>query len=316
MTIDLCVWDRCNNKCLMCTNPDRPWPAWDGSFDYSFEAIIGRLEKNRKKIKAAESIYLTGGEPTLHPRFLDIFRYLAKTFPAQRIKLLTNGRRFIYRDFAEKFLAVTNNLEIDMSLCGPESAVHDGVTRAAGSFEQAAKGLRIILENRRPGQEIGVRTVLNKATFRHIGGTLRLLRDKFQDLDRVIVIFMEFEAQAIKNIDLVKINYAQARPYLDEAGPILKDFKDIRFYHFPLCTVAKNIWPYVWRTLPAKEVSFVRACGKCGYKKLCSGIHKGYLKSVGREDFFPVKEKIGMELSGDFYRPINNILPAGDVVIL
>ena len=30
--MDICVWDKCNNRCLMCTNPDRPWPNWDGSF--------------------------------------------------------------------------------------------------------------------------------------------------------------------------------------------------------------------------------------------------------------------------------------------
>ncbi len=308
MTIDLCVWDRCNNNCLMCTNPDRPWPAWDGSFDYDFKTIIGRLEKNKEKIKTAESVYLTGGEPTLHPRFLDILKYLAKNFPGQHLKLLTNGRRFAYSDFAKEVLAITDNMEIDVSLCGPNSKVHDSVTRARGSFEQAIKGLKNLLKNKSNGQAIGIRTVLNKITYQHIPQTLRLLKREAGDLDRVIVIFMEFEAQAIKNIDSVKINYAQVRPYINQTIPILRDFKEIRFYHFPLCVVDKEIWPYVWRTLPSKEIDFVEACKRCGYKDLCLGVHKGYLENVSQEDFFPISEKIKIELSGDFYRPVNRVI--------
>jgi len=307
MTIDLCVWDRCNNSCLMCTNPDRPWPAWDGDFGYDFELIIKRLEKHKEKINKAESIYLTGGEPTLHPQFLDILKYLAKNFPKQRLKLLTNGRRFVYQDFAKRVLSVTNNFEIDMSLCGPTSEVHDSVTQAGGSFEQAIGGLKNLLKNKKRGQVIGVRTVLNKITYQQIPQTLFLLRKEASSLDRVIVVFMELEAQAIKNIDLVKINYAQVRPYINQTVPILKDFKEIRFYHFPLCAADKEIWPYVWRTLPADEVDFVAVCGECNYKNLCLGVHRGYLENVSKKDFLPIRGKIEIELSGDFYQPIKKV---------
>lgn len=308
MTIDLCVWDKCNNKCLMCTNPERPWPAWDGSFDYGFEAIIGRLEKNKDKIGAAEAIYLTGGEPTLHPRFLDILKYLAKNFPGQRLKLLTNGRRFAYADFAREVLAATSNLEIEMSLCGPDAKIHDGVTQARGSFEQARRGLTFLLANRGGGQAVGVRTVLSGKTYRHIGATLKLLKKNFRSLDRVIVIFMEFEAQALKNSGAVGLNYGLVKPYLNDCFPLLKDFHDIRFYHFPLCVVDKNIWPYLWRTLPKKEVAFLPFCRQCRYKKFCLGVHKGYLKSLGRKDFSPIREKIDLEPSGVFYRPVKSVV--------
>lgn len=307
MTIDLCVWDRCNNRCLMCTNPDRPWPAWDGDFNYDFESIIGRLEKFKEKIKAADSVYLTGGEPTLHPQFLNILKYLAGIFPEQRLNLLTNGRRFIYQDFVEKVLEVTDNFEIDLSLCGPRSEIHDAVTRTQGSFEQTIKGLENLLKNKKKKQIVGVRTVLNQFSYKYIGQTLELLRDKFSSLDRVIIIFPEFEAQAIKNIKRVKINYTQTKPYIDGVYPLLSSFKEIRFYHFPLCTVGKKIWPYLWRTLPASEVKFVKVCGKCNYKHLCLGIHKGYLENISKKDFSPIQEKIDMELTGDIYRPIHRV---------
>jgi MoaA/NifB/PqqE/SkfB family radical SAM enzyme len=292
----------------MCTNPDGPWPAWDGNFEYDFETLINRLEKHREKINEAESIYLTGGEPTLHPQFLDILKYLTINFPKQRLKLLTNGRRFIYQNFTKEVLSLTDNFEIDMSLCGPTSEVHDSVTQVKGSFEQATKGLKNLLKNKKKGQIVGIRTVLNKITYQHIPQTLSFLKREAGSLDRIIVIFMEFEAQAIKNIDLIKINYAQVKPYINQTIPFLKDFKEIRFYHFPLCAVDREVWPYVWRTLPASEIDFVDACSTCNYRNFCLGIHKGYLENISKEDFFSIKEEIKIEPSGDSYRPINKAI--------
>ena len=291
----------------MCTNPDRPWPAWDGSFDYDLKSIIGRLEKNQEKIKATDCIYLTGGEPTLHPHFLDILKYLAKNFPEQRLKILSNGRRFSYSDFAKKVLGATDNLEIDMSLCGPSSQVHDRVTRTAGSFEQAKKGLVNLLKHKSGSQVVGIRTVLSRITYPHIGQTLSLLSKEFPSLDRTIVIFMEFEAQAIKNSQAIKINYGQVRPFINDVFPLLEKFKEIRFYHFPLCVVDPKLWPYLWRTLPKKEIGFVPACRKCQYKKLCLGIHKGYLKNISQKDFSPIRRKVELKTSGIIYRPIESV---------
>jgi len=293
----------------MCTNPDRPWPAWDGSFSYDFESIIKRIEAQRDKISQAESLYLTGGEPTLHPNFLEITSYLNDNFPRQRIKLLTNGRRFSYEGFAKKFLNSVKNIEVDLSLYGPNQEIHDQVTRASGSFEQTQKGLANLLKYKKNNQVVGIRTVLTKLSYQEIFKTLSLIRERFSEVDRVIVIFHEIEAQAVKNLDAIKINYQEMQPYFGGLKSFLAGFKEIRFYHFPLCVVGQEFWPHVWKTLPDNEVSFIGVCRNCELKGFCVGIHKGYLENIGREGFGAVKMNKDERIvpSGDKYRPISKI---------
>jgi len=293
----------------MCTNPDRPWPAWDGSLSYDLESIKKRIEEQKERINEVDSIYLTGGEPTLHPNFLEIARYLNDNFPRQRIKLLTNGRRFSYDDFAKKFLETIKNIEVDLSIYGPDQKTHDQVTRARGSFEQTLKGLANLLKYKKDNQAIGVRTVLTSFSYREIFKTLKLIKDNFSEVDRVIVIFHEIEAQAVRNLELIKINYLDIQPYFGAIKSFLTSFKEIRFYHFPLCVIDQEFWPYVWKTLPNSEVSFVETCRACQLKEFCVGIHKGYLENISRQGFAAAKlgKNKKIVFSGDSYRPINKV---------
>ena len=306
-SVDLCVYDKCNNRCLMCTNPDRPWPAWDNKTGYNWRDIIGRLKKFRDKIDSAESIYLSGGEPTIHPRFREIIKYLTEKFSGKKIKLLTNGRFFSYPQKAEEFLAMGDNLEIDVSLYGHDKKTHEAVTRAAGSFDQTMAGLSNLLKRKKPSQLIGARFVITRLSYQNIKPVLKLILDNFPTIDRLIVIFPEMEGQAIKNKKNVALTYAQVRPFINQIAELAPKFKEFRLYHFPLCTLDKKIWPYAWRTLPAKEIKFLPACNLCQVKNHCLGIHRGYLTNIGRDGFQPYKNKVATKSTGNPYQPLAEI---------
>jgi len=302
--MDICVWDRCNNKCFMCTNPDRPWPAWDGSFDYSYKSLIERIKKSEEKIKTYDSIYLSGGEPTLHPEFSRVLRFISEYFPKQRIKLLTNGRKFLYRDFTEEVLNITNNLDVELSIYGSDKKSHEAVTRTLGSFEQTLNGLKNLLNYKKKGQLINVRFVITKLSYKHLEEFLKLMKKKFISTDRIMLIFWEVEHQAVKNIKTVKVTYNQVSPYLKNANALLKTFKEVRLYHFPLCVISEKFWPYVWRTLPEDGILFKSSCNKCKYKKYCLGIPKEYSEHIGINEFKLINKNIEIEETKDTYHPI------------
>lgn len=305
--MDICVWDKCNNRCLMCTNPDRPWPNWDGSFDYSFPAIKKRLEKIHKSISEDDSIYLSGGEPSLHPNFLDILKYLKKEFPAQRVKLLTNGRMMSYEKFTQKVMAINDNFEIDLSIYGGDAATHDKVTRSKGSFIQTLKGLENIITLKQPNQLIGTRFVITNLSYKHIEKFLSMIKNQYAQIDRVILIFWEIEHQAIKNFSDVKIDYQSVTEELNKASNFLTAFNELRLYHFPLCVVSSKLWPNIWRTLDKKDVKFLPACNQCQYKKHCLGIPISYLENMGDKKFLPITKKYKIKTSSDKFKPINEI---------
>lgn len=291
----------------MCTNPDRPWPNWDGSFNYSFKALKGRLKKIHLSVTEDDSIYLSGGEPTLHPHFLEILNLLKTEFPEQRIKLLTNGRRFFYPEFTRQVMAINNNFEVDLSLYGPDAKTHESVTRSAGSFTQTTAGLMNIINLKQTGQMVGIRFVITKLSYKYIEDFLNLIKKKFSNVDRVILIFWEIEAQAIKNFNQVKVNYKSVGSELIRVADLFKSFNELRLYHFPLCVLPPEFWPYAWRTLDEKEVSFLPTCKRCHYQALCLGIPVSYLRNMGSQEFVPITKTIKLNLSKDKYKPIKSL---------
>ena len=306
--MDICVWDKCNSNCLMCTNPDLPWRSSDGLIGegYDYEILIERIKRQKDKISVFDSIRLTGGEPTLHPRFLDIFKFICDNFPEQEIRILTNGRRFSYKNFTKNVLKA-KKLNIAVSLCGPTSEIHDKITRTKNSFKQTIKGLENLLFYKKENQIIEIRIVITKLSYKYLNQILNLIKRRFSLVDRVIIIFMEIEGQADKNFKTVGTSYHQAKPYVEELYSFVDDFKELRFYHFPLCILGFKFWPFIWRTLPPEEVSFIPSCEQCRYKEYCLGIHKGYLEKIGDKEFKPIKRNLFIKKTNDFYHPIAQV---------
>lgn len=307
MSFDLCVWDKCNNRCLQCTNPDKPWPAFDGSLAYDYDSLVKRLQTKTEEIKKSDSIYITGGEPTIHPRFLDILNFLKTNFPKQVIKILTNGRAFAYEDYALDVLGTGENLEIDVSLYGSDENIHDAVTQAPGSFAQTVAGIKNLLKHKKKKQIIGLRFVLTHKSYQKVDEFLNLVKKEFSNLDRLIIIFPEYEAQAVKNQGKIMIKYSDVKSEMNSVILSIKNLSrimEVRLYHFPLCVLDKGLWFFAWKTWPECEVEFLPVCEQCKYKKYCVGPHKGYNKHVGIDEFQAIVEKIEVKESGNKYKPI------------
>jgi len=86
---------RCNLSCSVCfADADR------APYDLSFEQAVGILKTFRAQRPApAFAVQFSGGEPTLHPRFLDIVS-AARDLGFTHIQAATNGLKFAEGDFA------------------------------------------------------------------------------------------------------------------------------------------------------------------------------------------------------------------------
>ncbi len=295
----IAVWNKCNNRCLMCSNPSN-YGEWG---DYSFRALISRFKKINPKEK---DIYLTGGEPTLHPDFFELLNFLRKRCPEARIIIDTNARMFFYKDFLSRCLNY-GNLEFQVSLCGHNAALHDKITGINGSFEQTIQGLKNLVLLGVGKSNIEMRVVIHKLTLENLEKIYDFIGKTFPQIGKLIFIFMEIEGMAGKNIKKVGTTYKKANPYLKSLLKKIMGSKhsfEVRFYHFSLCVLPPKFWPYLWRTLPEKEISFLSSCKECLYKKYCLGIHKDYLKYIGEKEFMPIIKKIKIEATNNFYHPI------------
>jgi len=301
---DIAIWNKCNNHCVMCTNP----------FSFQLEDSLSYSSANIKqrwgniKIKKDDVIALTGGEPTIHSDFLNLVTWFRRKYPSHKIAIASNGRMFFYENFTKQLLKI-NNLLIEIAIHGYDSKTHDTVTRVSRSFEQTIEGLHNILEYKNASQDIEIRIIITKLTYKYLDKIIEFLVQEFpmKEIRDVALIFMEFEGQAKDNINKVGISYNQVNKYLTKLvnSSLFNKLNELRLYHFPLCVLPKSLWPLVWRTLRGEEIIFLPQCQKCIVKKYCLGIHRDYISYMGIKEFKPFNKKIKIKSNKSFYKPID-----------
>lgn len=312
------VFNKCNNRCLMCTNPiSGRWVKFkdDGGFDFSFDAIEKKIKEEKKKNIEVDSIYLSGGEPTLHPQFFLILLSLEKNFFSAQKKLLTNGRVFFYKKFAQQTLSAVQKMELIVSICGPTPRIHNKITRTKNSFEQMIVGLNNLFQYKKNGQKISLRFVVSGLTKKYIFETLDFVFKEFPWIDGVSVIFMEIEGHGEMNLKKLKIQYSdkEMQKSLQKSLLLFEKKRNISLFHFPLCVLPPDFWPFVMRTLPEEEVSFLKKCQKCEVKKYCLGVPKYYLDNIKEcsKEIKPInlkKKKLRIISQNNFYQPIKKVI--------
>jgi molybdenum cofactor biosynthesis enzyme MoaA len=195
----------CNNHCVFCLDT----LTHDGQMRDRDEVKQQILDGARK---GAQRLILSGGEPTMHPNYVDFIR-LGRAAKYRKIQTVTNGRAFSYKDFLKRCLDAGLD-EITFSIHGPNARIHDALVGAKGAFEQEVQGLQYALEDGRPIVNIDV--VINRANVKH----LKAILEKFiamgvreYDLLHVIPFGNAFK----EGRDVLFYDLEEMRPHLLEA---------------------------------------------------------------------------------------------------
>jgi MoaA/NifB/PqqE/SkfB family radical SAM enzyme len=147
----------CNNHCTFCLDSN----AHDGTMRATNDIKV-QIVEGRKR--GADRLILSGGEPTMHPNFLDFVK-LGRLAGYPKIQTVTNGRMFKYPAFLDR--AADNGLdEITFSLHGHTAKLHDALVGTPGAFEDEVAGLKAALASGR--FIVNVDIVINKQNVRHL----------------------------------------------------------------------------------------------------------------------------------------------------
>ncbi|MCA9715615.1 MAG: radical SAM protein [Myxococcales bacterium] len=195
----------CNDHCVFCLDAH----AHNGT-NRDREEIKKQILDGRRK--GAERLILSGGEPTIHPNFVDFVR-LGRMAGYPKIQTVTNGRMFSYPRFLRASLDAGLD-EITFSIHGPNAKVHDALVGSKGAFEQELRGLQQALDDGRP--IINIDICVNRGNVKHLPEMLR-----------------KFTAMGVREYDLLHVipfgnaykqgketlfyNLEEMRPYLLEA---------------------------------------------------------------------------------------------------
>ena len=195
----------CNDHCIFCLDSNTHNGDMRDRNDVRAQILEGRRS-------GATRLILSGGEPTIHPNFVDFVR-LGRQAGYTKIQTVTNGRLFSYGDFLKRSLDAGLS-EITFSVHGPNAKVHDALVGTKGAFEEEMKGLRGALGDGRPIVNIDV--VVNRGNVKQLPEMLRLFTSmgvgEF-DLLQVVPFGRAFE----EGKDTLFYDLVEMRPYLQEA---------------------------------------------------------------------------------------------------
>ncbi|MEZ4382224.1 MAG: radical SAM protein [Nannocystaceae bacterium] len=195
----------CNDRCVFCLDAH----THDGTNRARAEVKAQILDGRRK---GAERLILSGGEPTIHPNFVDFVR-LGRLAGYDKVQTVTNGRMFAYGDFLRR--SVDAGLgEITFSIHGPNARIHDALVGTKGAFEEELKGLRNALDDGRV--IINIDVCVNRANVRHLPDMLR----KFIGmgvLEYDLLHIIPFGRAYKEGKETLFYDLEEMRPYLQEA---------------------------------------------------------------------------------------------------
>ena len=147
----------CNNRCAFCLDTD------------SQDSTHVPVDQIREEIRAGRSqgatrLILSGGEPSLHPSYIELIR-LGRKLGFDKVQTITNGRMFAYPRFLRACLDAGLG-EITFSIHGHDAELHDRLVGVPGAFEQAVAGLRAALADGRA--VVNVDVCLNRQNIREL----------------------------------------------------------------------------------------------------------------------------------------------------
>ncbi len=168
------VTGKCNMNCRHCFMASDNAPMMG---EFSWEECLSLLDECERC--GIQTITLTGGEPTLHPRFMDIVRECAK----RRLhvgELNTNGS-FLTEEMLEEFKALGMDTEIKVSFDG--IGHHDWLRGVPHAEETALRAMRLA---KKKGFRVRSQTNVHRGNLDVMYDTVRLLDEMGVEEVRII----------------------------------------------------------------------------------------------------------------------------------
>ncbi|MFL6130184.1 MAG: radical SAM protein [Mycobacteriales bacterium] len=292
--LSLHLTDLCNSRCSFCV-VGSPLVRADS---VRWEDVVAFLVDNAGE--GYESVNLHGGEPTIHPRLLDVLDMVqALGYPETQIQ--TNGRRLKDPAFVAELAARGVRLLV-ISLHGATAGLQDLLTQAAGGFDETIEGIR---NAERAGLKVRTNTVVTNQNLGQLADIARLCAEL--GVDHVNISNLHPVGSGYFALDSMAPTMAELRGHLDPALAVLEDAAvTVTLEGFPLCVVTpyeqlavedgtRQIrMLYQGRVFDDYDMFMDRECREhgppcapCPLRARCGGVYKEYVERRGWSEFGP-----------------------------
>jgi His-Xaa-Ser system radical SAM maturase HxsC len=266
------VTERCNNYCLMCSQPPRKIDdGW----------LIDEIAETLPLVDpATPALTFTGGEPlTEWRRFIGLLERTCDLLPDTAIHVLTNGRAFSSPDVADAWASIRHpKLSAGIPIYAAVDHIHDYVVQAKGAFDQTVLG---VLRLKDRGQRVEIRVVLHAITAPRLRETCSWIARNLPFVDHVALMGMENTGFAIANDDMLWIDPVDYQEQLKAGVDVLSTAGvNVSVYNLPLCVLDPSIRPFAVQSISDWKNAYLEECEGCSVRGDCAGFF-----STGRPKF-------------------------------
>lgn len=259
----LLLTERCNSRCLMCSQPPR-----DIDDGYLVDDILRMIPWMGRD---TPELGITGGEPTLlHDRLIELLGSMKRHLPRTAIHMLTNGRLLSYHRYARRVADVEHpDLMLGIPLYADTAAAHDFVVQAKGAFNQTIFG---ILNLGRVGVRIEIRMVIHRETYLRLPQFARFVVRNLPFVSQVVLMGLELTGFARSNLSALWIDPIDYQDHLEEAVLILNDAGiTVSIYNHQLCLLRPSLHSFARKSISDWKNIYMPECEPCGRKEECGG---------------------------------------------
>jgi His-Xaa-Ser system radical SAM maturase HxsC len=257
------VTERCNNYCLMCSQPPR-----DINDDHLVDELLEAIPLMSQE---TSSVVITGGEPTLlGERLVEVINSFRSYLPYTAIHVLSNGRSFRDFDYAKSIGQVQHpDLMVGIPLYSDISSKHDYVVQANGAFDDTIRG---IINLKTVGVRTEIRVVLHNLTYARLPELARFIRRNLTFCDHVALMGLEMTGFTRGNLEKLWIDPKDYQAQLRAAVAILHGAKmDVSIYNHQLCVLDESLHRFSRKSISDWKNEYMPECNGCTRHSECGG---------------------------------------------
>jgi His-Xaa-Ser system radical SAM maturase HxsC len=258
------VTERCNNYCLMCSQPPK---------DIDDRWILDEISESLPLLdKRTPTLTFTGGEPLSDwPDFTRVLAECRDELPNTAVQVLTNGRAFANSEIVNAWRDIKHpSLIAAIPVYASVDHIHDYVVQAKGAFDETILG---VLKLKDRGQRVEIRTVLHAQTAPTIAQTCSWIARNLPFVDHVALMGLENTGFALANDGLLWIDPVDYKDALAAGVQALSEARvNVSVYNLPRCVLHRSVWPHAVQSISDWKNGYVEACTRCTEKSRCSGL--------------------------------------------
>lgn len=172
-----------------------------------------------------------GGEPTVREDIIRLTEFAGNS-GFGTIRVQTNGMMLSYEGFASRIIAAGANY-FKFSIHAHKAEIHDRLTRVAGSFDRAVRGLR---NARALGARTSVDIVINRLNYRFLPQYVDYFALR-EGVSGIGLIYPVYEGAMKENAVRIGVRMTETLPYIRDAVSLARDILLDRnvVFNIPYC---------------------------------------------------------------------------------